>query len=78
MCQGRIRGNILVMQEEITVRHSEPEDHAAVYRVYSGPGAMADTLGLPFSSKEHWRERLAGKREGEGSPCEEATSWTPT
>jgi GNAT superfamily N-acetyltransferase len=55
------------MQEEITVRHSEPEDHEAVYRVYSGPRAMADTLGLPFSSKEPWRERLAGKREGEFS-----------
>src|SRR3712207_1486533 len=55
------------MQEEITVRHSEPEDHEAVYRVYSGPRAMADTLGLPFSSKEPWRERLAEEREGEFS-----------
>jgi putative acetyltransferase len=55
------------MQEEITFRHSEPEDHEAVYRVYSGPRAMARTLGLPFSSKEPWRERLAGKREGEFS-----------
>lgn len=25
---------------------------------------MAGTLGLPFSSKEAWRERLAEKREG--------------
>jgi putative acetyltransferase len=52
---------------EITVRHSEPEDHEAVYRVYSGQHAMADTLGLPFSSKEPWRERLAEEREGEFS-----------
>jgi putative acetyltransferase len=64
---GRIGGNIQVMLEELTVRHSEPEDHEAVYRVYSGPRAMARTLGLPFSSKEPWRERLAGKREGEFS-----------
>ncbi len=52
------------MQEELTVRHSEPEDHEAVYQVYSGPRAMADTLGLPFSSKVAWQERLAQKREG--------------
>jgi putative acetyltransferase len=64
MCWGRISGNILSMREDITVRHSEPEDHDAVHRVYSGPRAMADTLGLPYSSKEPWRERLAEKREG--------------
>ena len=55
------------MREEITVRHSEPEDYEAVYRVYSGPRAMADTLGLPFSPKGPWRERLAEEREGEVS-----------
>ncbi len=55
------------MHEQITVRHSEPEDYEAVHRVYSGPRAMADTLGLPFSSKEHWQQRLAEKREGEAS-----------
>ena len=53
------------MREQITVRHSEPEDYEAVHRVYSGPRAMADTLGLPFSSKEPWRERLAEEHEGE-------------
>jgi putative acetyltransferase len=58
---------MLAMRSEITVRHSEPEDYAAVYRVCSGPHAMADTLELPFSSKEHWRERLAQQREGEYS-----------
>jgi L-phenylalanine/L-methionine N-acetyltransferase len=57
-------GNILSMREKLTVRHSEPEDHDAVHRVYSGPRAMADTLGLPYSSKEPWQERLAEKREG--------------
>ena len=53
------------MREEITVRHSEPEDYEAVYRVYSGPRAMADTLGLPFSPKDPWRERLKEERDGE-------------
>jgi L-phenylalanine/L-methionine N-acetyltransferase len=53
------------MNEELTLRHSEPEDYRAVYRIYSGPRAMANTLGLPFSSKERWRGRLAEEREGE-------------
>ncbi len=55
------------MREEITVRHSEPEDYEAVYRIYSGPRAMADTLGLPFSPKDPWRERLKEERDGEVS-----------
>jgi GNAT superfamily N-acetyltransferase len=55
------------MREEITVRHSEPEDYEAVYRVYSGPLAMADTLGLPFSPKDPWRGRLKEERDGEVS-----------
>lgn len=54
------------MHEQITVRHSEPEDYEAVHQIYSGARAMADTLGLPFS-KERWRERLAEEREGEFS-----------
>jgi L-phenylalanine/L-methionine N-acetyltransferase len=53
------------MREEITVRHSEPEDYEAVYRVHSGPRAMDDTLGLPFSPKGPWRERLKEERDGE-------------
>jgi L-phenylalanine/L-methionine N-acetyltransferase len=59
--------NIEAMNEELTNRHSEPEDYEAVHRVYSGPRAMADTLGLTFSSKEQWRERLAEEHEGEFS-----------
>jgi L-phenylalanine/L-methionine N-acetyltransferase len=55
------------MDEKLTVHHSEPEDYEAVHRVYSRPRVMADTIGLPFSSKERWQERLAQKREGEFS-----------
>jgi L-phenylalanine/L-methionine N-acetyltransferase len=67
VCPGGISGNILAMNEELTVRHSRPQDYEAVHQVYSGPRAMADTLGLPFSSSEPWRERLAEQREGEFS-----------
>ncbi len=56
-----------LMSEQLTVRHSEPEDYEALYRIYSAPRAMADTLGLPFSSTGSWRERLAEEREGEVS-----------
>ena len=65
MCPQLGGGIILNMSEEITVRHSEPEDHEALHRIYSGPLAMRDTLGLPFSSKEPWRKRLAEEREGD-------------
>ena len=65
--RSHLCGNIQAMREETTVRHSEPEDYEAVYRVYSGSCAMANALGLPFSSKRPWRERLAPKREGEFS-----------
>jgi putative acetyltransferase len=67
VCPEGIGGNILAMNEEITVRHSRPEDYEAVHQVYSGPRAMADTLGLPFSSSEPWRERLGEERAGEVS-----------
>ena len=67
MCGGRMSENILAMRQEITIRHSEPEDHEAIYRIFSGPRVMANTLGLPFSSKERWRERLAKERKGEFS-----------
>jgi putative acetyltransferase len=53
--------------EKLTVRHSEPDDYEAVYRTYCGPKAMAGTLGLPFSSKAAWRERLVEKRAEEVS-----------
>ncbi len=34
MCWGRMSGNILSMREDITVRHSEPEDHDAAIALY--------------------------------------------
>ena len=51
----------------ISIRHSEPEDYRAVHRVYSSPRAMAQTLGLPFSSERAWREKLAERRDEEVS-----------
>ena len=50
---------------DLIVRRYEPEDYAAVYRVYSSPNAMAGTIGVPFSSPQEVRKELA--RDGEGS-----------
>lgn len=44
---------------EVEVRRAEPEDYRAVHLVYSSPDAMADTLGIPFSSEQDWREKLS-------------------
>ncbi len=49
---------------DITVRHAEPEDHEALYRIFSGPRAVAGTLQLPFPTREGWRERLSERPEG--------------
>ena len=48
---------------EISLRHSEPDDYRAVHLVYSSPRAMAQTLELPFSSEQAWREKLAAGRD---------------
>lgn len=46
--------------QRIVIRHAEPEDHEALYRIFSGPRVIAGTLQLPFPTRESWRERLAG------------------
>lgn len=47
---------------EVEVRRAEPEDCRAIHRVYSSPKAMAETLGLPFSSEQEWHEKLSEGR----------------
>jgi L-phenylalanine/L-methionine N-acetyltransferase len=44
---------------DITVRHPEPEDCKALYRIFSSPRAVAGTLQMPFPRAEMWRERLS-------------------
>jgi len=45
--------------EPVTVRAVEPEDYAAVQRIYGAPRAQAWTLQLPYPSRHLWQERLA-------------------
>jgi putative acetyltransferase len=46
------------MQGTISIRRAEPEDYAAVRRIYAAPLAQADTLQLPYPSLELWRARM--------------------
>ena len=48
---------------DLVIRRCEPEDYKAVHLVYSSPQAMAETLGVPYSSEQAWREELARERD---------------
>ena len=48
----------------ITIRRTEPDDYEAIWRIFSGPKAVAGTLQIPFPSAEQWRKRLAEPPEG--------------
>lgn len=45
--------------EDIVLRHSEPADVEGIRAIYAQPHAYADTLQLPYPSKEAWENRLA-------------------
>ncbi|WP_394791393.1 GNAT family N-acetyltransferase [Rhodoferax sp.] len=45
---------------QITIRHAEPEDYAAIAKIYTQPLAAAGTMQLTLQSKEVWRQRLGG------------------
>ncbi len=48
---------------DLAVRGCEPGDYKAVHLVYSSPRVMAETLGVPFSSEQAWREELSRRRD---------------
>jgi L-phenylalanine/L-methionine N-acetyltransferase len=48
---------------DLVIRRCEPEDYKAVHLMYSSPRAMAETLGVPYSSEDAWREELARERD---------------
>jgi len=48
---------------DLVVLRCEPEDYKAVHLVYSSPRAMAETLGVLYSSEDAWREELARERD---------------
>jgi L-phenylalanine/L-methionine N-acetyltransferase len=48
----------------ITIRHIEPSDYEALYKIFSGPRVLWGVLQIPFPSAEMWRKRLAEPPEG--------------
>ena len=52
---------------EITIRHAEPDDYAALNCVFTSPRVVDGTLQLPYQSAELRRKRLAEPVEGQYS-----------
>lgn len=50
--------------EGLTIRRAEPDDYPALYEMFTSPKLYANTLQLPYPSREGWRRRLAEPGEG--------------
>ena len=50
--------------EGLTIRRAEPDDCAALYEMFASPKLYANTLQLPYPSREGWRRRLAEPGDG--------------
>ncbi len=50
--------------EGLTIRRAEPDDCAALYEIFTSPKLYANTLQLPYPSREAWRQRIAEPGEG--------------
>lgn len=50
--------------ESLHIRRTEPDDFEAIYEIFSCQKVVAQTLQLPYPSREHWRHRLANPEEG--------------
>ena len=48
----------------ITIRHIEPSDYEALYKIFSWPKVVWGVLQMPFPSAEMWRKKLAEPPEG--------------
>ncbi len=42
----------------ITIRHTEPSDFRALYKIFTQPGVIRGTVQLPYPSAESWRKKL--------------------
>ena len=44
--------------ENLKIRRAEPDDYSAVYEMFTFPELYADTMQLPYPSREYWRKRI--------------------
>ena len=50
--------------EGLTIRRAEPDDSPALYEMFKSPKLYANTLQLPYPSREQWRRRLSEPGDG--------------
>jgi L-phenylalanine/L-methionine N-acetyltransferase len=50
--------------EGLTIRLAEADDSEALYEMFTRPTLYANTLQLPYPSREQWRQRLSQPGEG--------------
>jgi putative acetyltransferase len=50
--------------EGLTIRRAEPEDCSALYEMFTSPKLYANTMQLPYPSREAWRQRIAEPGDG--------------
>ena len=50
--------------EGLTIRRAEPDDSSALYEMFTSPKLYANTLQLPYPSREQWRRRLSEPGDG--------------
>jgi putative acetyltransferase len=60
----RPEGDPSMQLEGLTIRRAEPGDCAALYEMFTSPKLYANTMQLPYPSREAWRQRLADPGEG--------------
>lgn len=44
--------------ENLKIRRAEADDYPAIYEMFESPKLYADTMQLPYPSREYWRKRI--------------------
>ena len=50
--------------EGLTIRRAEADDCSALYEMFTHPKLYANTMQLPYPSREQWRQRLSEPGDG--------------
>lgn len=50
--------------ENLKIRRAEADDYSAIYEMFTSPEVYADTMQLPYPSREYWRKRIGEAPEG--------------
>ena len=50
--------------EGLTIRRAEPDDFGSLYEMFTSPKLYANTMQLPYPSREAWRRRISDSGDG--------------